>query len=126
MSYIYLASPYINPSDPGDYRTREDRYRAVAQATAHLLSRGYFIFSPICHCHHISKEYGLAKTFDFWKKIDFCMISRSKELWILTLDGWTVSKGIKAEVDFAKAAKIKVREYTLKEILEMEYLEDGK
>lgn len=126
MSYIYLAAPYTNPSDPSDYRTREDRYRAISQATAHLMARGYILFSPICHSHHIAKEYGLPKDFKFWRKQDKCFVELAEELWILTLDGWTVSTGVKAEISFAKALKIKIREYSLKEILDMEYLEDAR
>jgi hypothetical protein len=62
---IYLASPYSHP-DPA---VRQERYEAVCQAAAELISRGHIVFSPVAHSHTIA-TYGLPGDWEFWQRTD--------------------------------------------------------
>ena len=94
---IYIASPYSDI----DERVIEKRYRGVARYTAKILKEGEIAFSPIVHGHHISIQYGLPETFDFWEKYCLGMLYNACELRVLKLDGWQTSKGVTAEISFA-------------------------
>jgi len=99
MSFVYLASPYTH----GDPKIVEERAAAAANFTAAHLRKGVFIYSPIVHCHELAKTHDLPKDFEFWKSYNFAMLSKASELWVLTLAGWEVSKGVREERTFAKS-----------------------
>lgn len=97
---IYLASPYSHP----DPRVREQRYFTVCFAAAKMMAAGHHIFSPIAHTHGICEQgtyLGLAYPYEFWKKFDEEMLRLCSELWVLRMDGWEESVGIKAEIVYA-------------------------
>jgi len=50
---IYLASPYHH----ADKDVMEDRFHKVAMATAHLLSKGLIVYSPIAHNHYLAVNF---------------------------------------------------------------------
>lgn len=95
---IYLASPYSHELA----EVREQRYWTVCYAAAKFMAEGHHIFSPIAHTHGIclqgkSQNFG----FEFWKVFDEEMIRLCDEFWILQMDGWEQSKGMKAETAYA-------------------------
>ena len=95
---IFLASPYSNP----DYRVREERFLQAAQATGKLILKGYNVFSPISHSHPIYElvpETG--ESWEQWAAINHEMIDLSTEVWVLTIPGWTESRGVANEIEYA-------------------------
>lgn len=105
---IYLASPYSDP----DPKIREHRYEQVLEFTKKLITHNLIVYSPIVHSHHIIKTYKKLEekfAFDFWKAFDTKMISRCDELWILMIDGWIESNGIKQEIEIAIQLSMKIR-----------------
>lgn len=97
---IYLACPYSSPKS----EIREFRYQEVCKVAASLMKQGFLVFSPIAHSHYITLFFGKnAISFDFWREFDLRMLGYCDELWILKLDGWEESVGIKAEIEFAKS-----------------------
>lgn len=96
--YIYLATPYSHP----DETVKEERYRKALEATAEFLRQGITVYSPIVHCHILHFGYGLPMEWEFWRKHDFCMLAAAEFLFVLMLDGWEKSVGVKAEVEEAK------------------------
>ena len=94
---IYLASPYSNP----DPTIQHQRFEAVCQASAILMQRGFFIFSPICYSHPIA-QFGLPTDWAFWEKYDKKFLSMCDEMWVLMLDGWKTSKGVNSEITIAR------------------------
>jgi len=98
MTYHYLASPYSSP-DPA---IMHERALAAQQATAWLLIRRTWVYSPIVHCHELALAHSLPKDFDFWKEYNFAMLERAQGLIILTIDGWKESKGMTAEIAYAR------------------------
>lgn len=99
---IYLASPYSHP-DPLIMKTR---FLLAEQVTAKLLGEGLFVYSPIVHCHELGLKYSLPTDFAFWKKYNFDMIRRCSVLFVLSIDGWELSKGVRAEWEFAKMCNL--------------------
>lgn len=95
---IYLASPYSHP-DPA---IRQQRYETVCCAAAQLMAEGHHIFSPIAMTHGICLQ-GKPEDFayQFWASFDEEMIRLCDRFWILRMEGWENSKGIRAELDYA-------------------------
>ena len=104
MSYIYLASPYSHP----EADRREKRFKQVCECAAYYMHRGEHIFSPIAHSHPIALAGDLPKHFDYWADYDRVMLRHAKALWILIIEGWLQSEGVKQEVLLAKEFGIPV------------------
>lgn len=95
---IYLASPYSHP-DPA---VREQRYQTVCFACAKLMKEGNLVYSPIAHTHGICLAGGGSQTaFIHWEKLDKEMIRLCDQFWILRMEGWENSEGIKSELAYA-------------------------
>lgn len=98
---IYLASLYSLDAI-NNWDKKEERFQRVMELTSLLYRDGYQVFSPIIHCHPMSRAYGLPGTFNFWKKIDTTFISHCDWLVILKDEGWERSEGITGEITIAK------------------------
>jgi len=94
---IYLASPYSHE----DETVRLWRFDAVVKAVGVLMNLGHMIYSPIAHCHPIQLKHVLPTEWAYWQAYDETMLSRCDRLWILQLDGWEKSTGVKAETEIA-------------------------
>lgn len=107
MSFIYIASPYYSP-DP-DIRTI--RYLNVRRFTAWVLQQNISAYSPIVHNHPLAELLppAIAHDGDFWQAIDTPILLRASAMWVLMLEGWTESKGIKWEMATAIKQGIPVR-----------------
>jgi len=104
MSFIYVASPYSDK----DADVVEERFLAVEKYTAAMLKEEQYLYSPIVHCHSIADKYELPLDFNFWKNYNQAMLSKASLLVVLMLDGWEESKGVTAEIEFAKSCGIEV------------------
>ena len=92
---IFLASPYTH-SDP---LVRYQRYVDAKKFTVQRMSdHEDNIFSPIVYTHPLHLL-GVGTTgHEFWKNFNRTMLVASTEMWILTLDGWEQSMGIRYEL----------------------------
>lgn len=101
----YLASPYSHTSA----LYSEWRYRKVCELAAERMRR-YVVFSPIAHSHPIA-TIGEAPGPDwtFWAGQDLAMLSRCDALTVACMPGWRNSKGVRAEIDYARSIGIPVR-----------------
>lgn len=96
MSYIYLASPYSKLD-------KNKAYAAAAQAAVYLFTKcNYNVYSPIVHCHHLCRDFGLSGDYHFWKSLDYAMLHPADELFALTLPGWLDSDGLQDEIVAAR------------------------
>lgn len=91
---IYLASPYSHP-DPLIMKTR---FLLAEEVTACYTRRGVHVYSPIVHYHEMAAKYKFPSDFEFWRKLNFDMLRRADELWVLEIPGWKESKGVTAEI----------------------------
>lgn len=97
MSFYYLASPYSSP----DPEVMNKRYLQVMRHLSWRLSKRLWTYSPIVHCHEMSKAFGLPKDAIFWQDYNEIMIIASRGIVVLELEGWRESKGISMEIAFA-------------------------
>lgn len=94
---IYLACPYTHPSQEiVDYRVK-----AVTEVAAMLMKAGHLVFSPITHTHPIALVGDLPTDWAFWERYDKAMLAACTVMYILTLPGWDVSKGVAGEFEIA-------------------------
>lgn len=103
---IYLAQPYSINSDE---KLREERYQVAVKKVAEYMNQGYNVFSPILNSHMPSVQYGLPCTFSYWENVDYEYISVCGEVWVLMLEGWKESVGVRKEIAFAEEKGIPVR-----------------
>lgn len=94
----YLASPYTS-AVPG---VPEARYDECVRAVARFQAQGLMVFSPIVHSHPPAVAHQLPTDFSYWEHMNQVFISRADELWVLGLDGWRESTGVRGEVGYAK------------------------
>lgn len=97
---IYLASPYS--ANPDVF------YAQTVQAMTKLMGEGHRLFSPILHCRPMETDGGLPGDFEFWQGYNQHMISKADAMWVLGVDGWRESKGVRAEIEIAKFLGIPV------------------
>ena len=95
------------------YAWTAQRARAACVAVAQLMDRGLFVYSPIAHCENIAPHRNLRPReensgFVNWQDFDKLMISRCQCVWVLGLDGWMESVGVRAEIKYAWDLGIKV------------------
>ena len=98
MFDLYLACPYSH----ADKRIRQYRFDIVTIVTGRLMREGLMVFSPISKTHPIAEKCSLPGDWAYWEKYDRIAINHCKELWVLTLDGWRESVGVKAEIAIAE------------------------
>lgn len=107
MSYIYLASPYTHPSDA----VKAMRYEKILNYVSAKTLEGEIIFSPIVHSHPMHVTHGVDGDWDFWSKIDKVFIDNCAKVRVVCMEGWNKSKGIAAEVEYAKQIGKEVEYY---------------
>lgn len=101
---IYLASPFSHP----DRQVEFTRYHQALIFTHEQLALGKIVFSPIVYCYPIAANFGLRGDFETWRVFNESMIERAEALWVLRLKGWQESKGVQAEIAYAKRCEVPV------------------
>lgn len=103
---VYLATPY----SAIDKRTGEldeglmnARFEVVTRVAGALFKRGFHVFSPITHSAEMAKLCGMPATFPFWEDFDASMIRWADVVMVMGIDGVEESKGVKSEVEYARA-----------------------
>jgi len=102
---IYLGSPYSHP-DPA---VMEERFTRVSKETASLLNAGFMVYCPIAHCHPLAAAYDLPRDSDFWYRHNVSILRHCEALYVLRLEGWEESVGLKREIEFAGNAYIPIK-----------------
>lgn len=99
MKVIYLAQPYTHKCP----LVRETRYHKALAAEAKIIRRGGIcVINPIGMCHELSKSHTLPTGYEYWKERDRTLIERSDETWVLMMDGWRESVGVKDEIAYTR------------------------
>lgn len=97
MDLIYLAVPYTHP----DPVVRQRRFEAATAYAAKLMLVGHTVFSPITHSHPIA-QHGQCPNWSQWQPLDLFILSLSRRLVVLCLDGWEQSEGVRDEIQWAR------------------------
>lgn len=100
MSYVYLAAPYTH-ANPA---VRELRYQMTNAFAARLMTAGYAVFSPISQSHDLARYLAPELLLDhaFWMRMDLPLLRSARMLLVLKLAGWEESRGVDAEIAFAR------------------------
>ena len=98
---IYLAAPFSHP-DPEVSRRRLEEVNGYA---AQLLSRGRLAFSPLSHGAQLDSP---DIPDSVWYQLGLRIMEGCDELWMLALDGWEDSEGVRMELERAGQLDIPV------------------
>lgn len=100
MKKIYLACPYAHR----DLAVMKSRVVAATATAARLMLQGHNVFSPLTHSDPVADYLSDQVRWDhgFWLSRDYQWIDACDELWILCLDGWEDSFGVKSETRYAR------------------------
>lgn len=101
---IYLASPYSHP----DIEVRNERVRQTIAAVANLMTSNLVVYSPIVHNHQIAIKHNLPTEWSYWQQFDEVILSKCDQVYVLMLDGWLESRGIKAEITIARKLRLPI------------------
>jgi len=102
--FVYLASPYRH-KDP---QVMHRRFEQAISAMLHAWEIGYPAFAPIVYTHPISVCLPWLPN-QRYQSFDDRILAVADELWILQLDGWEQSEGLRHEEGLAKAMGKQVR-----------------
>ena len=97
MPKIYLACPYSH-DDP---EVREARVDAADMQAAQLMEAGHVVFSPLSHSHRIAHYIDNHLDHEFWLKQCLPFVDWCDEVWVMKLEGYKESRGIKKETKHA-------------------------
>ena len=101
----YVAGPYSH-DDPD---VRQARFLAHCTAAANLMKQGDCVYSPIAHSHPIAELTGLEPMdHDFWMRPCRAILPLCDRVVVLKLDGWSESRGTKAEIEDATLLGIEI------------------
>ena len=100
---IYLASPYSHE----ETAVMQRRFEATRYFTNFHLRLGIPLFSPIVYCHQFALEFDAPTDSTAWATINYEILSRSESMWVLELDGWNTSGGVRAEIEWARELNMK-------------------
>lgn len=106
---IYVASPYSHE----DYHVMEKRAKAVTYYCYTQIKEGKNVISPITYGHEVRQAGNLPNDWSFWMNFCLDLLKHCDEIYVLTIDGWNVSKGVREEIEFAKQNNIPITYITL-------------
>jgi hypothetical protein len=107
---IYLASPYSHPEDS----VRRENYLIVTKIAADLVYRGYVAISPITYGHMLLEHAKMPTDWEFWENFCITLLEKCEKIIVCNnMVGWDKSRGVSAEIEFAKNNGIEI-EYLVK------------
>jgi len=62
-----------------------------------MMLEGHSVYSPVVHGHPLAR-YGVPGDWSFWKRTDLWHLEQCREVLVLTIDGWSRSEGVQAEI----------------------------
>jgi len=101
---VYLAVPYSHNEEA----VREKRFEMVNKVAGKLINRGEYIYSPISHCHPIALVEDLPKDWEYWEGYCRAFMNCCGKMYVLMIDGWTESTGVRAEIKIAQELGIEI------------------
>ncbi len=100
---VYLACPYSHP----DKAVVEERMRLMCIADANIIMRGVHTVTPLSK-HFIIEHGDIPGDWSYWGDYSKNLIDRCDAVYVIMLDGWEDSVGVKEEIAYAKKYDISV------------------
>jgi len=106
--FIYVATPY---STNADAALMLQRANDTAWYVGNLMHkhREYFFYSPVVYFRQIALECDLPHTREFWWGVNKYALDRANEIWVLKMDGWDESDGVKEEIEYARSINLPIK-----------------
>lgn len=98
---VYLAAPFSHP----DPEVSWHRLHTVSGYAAHLLDRGILAISPLSHGAQLDSP-GIPDS--VWYELGLRILEGCDQLWLLALNGWDDSGGVRLELERARQLDIPV------------------
>lgn len=114
----YLASPYSHPNSD----VKEKRLHIVNKVVCELVRSGKMVYSPLTHNTTIDR-FGISGGWELWGPFDRVMLSRCNYLLVLKQDGWETSKGVLAEIQYARELGMEIEYMDVPETILAESVE---
>lgn len=116
---IYLASVYGYPYDETvTKQVKEKRYRKVLKCAEHIYFKyeDIYVYTPIGYTHTLCKYTKMPNSDrnNYYTDFGIEMLSKADELWILDMEDWDKSRGIKAEIEYAQLHDMPIKMVTLR------------
>jgi hypothetical protein len=73
------------------------------------MKHDYVFLLPITQGHLLSTIGNIESDFTRWKTQSLGMLSACDEMWVVKLDGWKESTGVKEEIKFARYQLIPIK-----------------
>jgi len=117
---IFVSGPYssTNPDE------KKARVKAIASACIKIMQSGDMAISPLTFGLSLieKSEQSLPDSYEFWDRFCREFVKTADELWVLALDGYDSSSGVKDEIEAAKERKIPVKLVHPSSLILLEYL----
>lgn len=114
INLVYLASPYYHDNS----YVMQERYEAVSHAVMLLTTAGISAISPVTVYHPFKKlDYKFNQTDSDLSKVCSSILYHCDAMYVLTLNGWKDSIGVKAEVEMARGLFMPVRYYSTEDLI---------
>lgn len=106
MNLIYLACPFRHTNP----QIQRKRCAAAHYMAARLSLQGRHVFSPLTHNEKLMDILNDSLPGEHWMQFDLAILAICKELYVLKMPGWELSKGVQREIALAKEKGIPVLE----------------
>ena len=101
---IFISAPYTHEN----VEVVEKRVEIIEKYVAECALSEIIALSPVLYYHNIVKKYELPKTYTYWEHICISMLQKCDMLFVLTMDGWDTSVGVKSELEVARRLNISI------------------
>jgi hypothetical protein len=112
---VYLCTPYGHKNEA----VVEKRIRYTAMFSNHLISRGITAISLAIYGHTLVDICGSPSDWGYWSQAGHDLIDKSDELWVIEMDGWDISTGVKGEVEYGLSKGKTIKYFRVEEIMSM-------
>lgn len=109
---IYLAGPYYH-NDPTIIQARME---IMYEILAYFMKREIYCSSPML-MHAVVKRHNLPNNFEYWDKYSYNLLKGAEGMFVMTLEGWETSRGVRKEIEFCIKNKIPVFFLDIEKIL---------
>lgn len=101
---IYLAAPYSHERE----EVMEERMKLINKEFALLIAKGYMVVSPLTQGHVAKGLVDCPGDWAFWRNLSIRLLRCCDVMFVIKLDGWRKSKGVKEEERIAGELNIPV------------------
>jgi hypothetical protein len=98
MVFAYLAAPYSHP----DPEIVEQRMEIYCRVDAKLIKQGINTISPLAK-HFVIKYEDIPGDWKYWQNYGTGMVRLCAQIYVICMDGWKESTGVRAEIELAKS-----------------------